>query len=181
MIHSEPGSAAPRQGRARPTYQAIPQHLHDPHIRQIDFRVPKKTRATRRPSALAARGPASHTELSKTIRTVPTYRFYNRIARLLRASSEAALFLMACMQSQWVRSSRTNPTKASPQTGPTAQFGRLDGSAVTVIDIQVEQVTMKWDRSLKASSRVDWNERRDAIVIGFSHGSGFCSFEPTTD
>ena len=152
MILSEPGSAAPRQGRARPTYQAIPQHLHDPHIRQIDFRVPKKTRATRRPSALAARGPASHTELSKTIRTVPTYRFYNRIARLLRASPEAAVFLMACVRSRWVRSSRTNPTKASPQRGPTAQFGRLDGSAVTVIDIQVEQVTMKWDRSLKASS-----------------------------
>src|SRR5208282_6117324 len=59
---------------------------------------------------------------------------YNRIARLLRASPEAALFLMACVRSRWVRSTRTNPTKASPQTGPTAQFGRLDGSAVTDVE-----------------------------------------------
>ena len=68
-----------------------------------------------------------------------------------------------------------------PETGPAAQSDRLDGLAVTDIDIQVEQVTMKLDRSLKAFSCIDWYERRDAIVVGFSQGSGFCSFEPTTD
>lgn len=73
-----------------------------------------------------------------------------------------------------------------PKTGPAAQSDRpdgLDGLAVTDIDIRVEQVTIKLDRSLKASSCIDWYERRDAIVIGFSYDAGFCSFEfePTTD
>ncbi len=49
-IRTETGTAAPRQGRAGPTYQVIPQYLHDPHVWQIDFRVSKITRAARRPS-----------------------------------------------------------------------------------------------------------------------------------
>src|SRR5271157_671474 len=47
-----------------------------------------------------------------------------------------------------------------PKTGPTAQSVRLDGLAVADIDIQVKQVTMKLERSLKTSSCIDWNERR---------------------
>src|SRR5271165_929322 len=41
-IPGEPGSTANCQGRARPTDQAIPQDLHDPHIRRVDFRVSKE-------------------------------------------------------------------------------------------------------------------------------------------
>ncbi len=52
-----------------------------------------------------------------------------------------------------------------PETGPTAQSDRLDGLAATDIDFQVEQVTMELDRSLKASSFIDWYERRDASLL----------------
>ncbi len=55
----------------------------------------QRTVAARRPSASARRGPASHTELSMTIRTVPTYSVYDRNARVLRAFPESGLFLMA--------------------------------------------------------------------------------------
>jgi len=43
-IRGEPGSAKNRQALASPYYPAIPQDLHDPQIRQIDFRVSKNTR-----------------------------------------------------------------------------------------------------------------------------------------
>jgi len=72
-IRGEPGSAANRQTFASPYYLAIPQGLHDPQIKRVGFRVSKNTHAARRPSARATRGPAYRTELSKTIRTVPTY------------------------------------------------------------------------------------------------------------
>jgi hypothetical protein len=48
-----------------------------------------------RRSAGATRGLAFHTELPKTLRTIPTYSVYGTIARLLRASPESGLFLMA--------------------------------------------------------------------------------------
>src|SRR5271157_5650981 len=72
-IRGEPGSAANRQAFASPYYLAIPQDLHDPQIKRVGFRVSRNTHAVRRPSAWATRGSASHTELSKTIRTIPTY------------------------------------------------------------------------------------------------------------
>jgi hypothetical protein len=54
-------------------YLAIPQDLHDPQIKRGGFRVSKNTYTARRPSAWAMRGPAYHTELSKTLRSIPTY------------------------------------------------------------------------------------------------------------
>jgi len=69
----ELGRAADRLACASPHYLAIPQDLHDPHLRRVGFRVAEDTPAARRPSAWATRGSASHTELSKTIRTIPTY------------------------------------------------------------------------------------------------------------
>ena len=42
-----------------------------------------------------------HTELPKTLRTIPTYSVYGTIARLLRASPESGLFLMA--EARWQR------------------------------------------------------------------------------
>jgi len=56
-----------------PYYLAIPQDFHDPQIKRLGSRVSKHTPAARRPSAWAARGPASHSELPKTLRTIPTY------------------------------------------------------------------------------------------------------------
>src|SRR5208282_5583998 len=41
-----------------------------------------------RRSAWAVRVPASHTELSKTLRTIPTYSVYDKIAGILRVSPE---------------------------------------------------------------------------------------------
>src|SRR5208337_3978662 len=54
-----------------------------------------------RRSAWAVRVPASHTELPKALRTIPTYSVYGTIARLLRASPESGLFLMA--EARWQR------------------------------------------------------------------------------
>ena len=58
-IGGEPDRAANHQALASPYYLAIPQDLHDPHIKQIDLRVSKNTRAARRPFASAARRPES--------------------------------------------------------------------------------------------------------------------------
>src|SRR5271157_3079492 len=50
-------------------------------------RIDENTPAHRR-AAWASRGPSDHTELSKTLRTIPTYIVYDKIAGLLRASPE---------------------------------------------------------------------------------------------
>src|SRR5271157_4326910 len=72
-IRGEPGTFARRQGCASPSYLAIPQTLRDRQVGQNDLLVSNTPRAARRPSTSAARGPASHSELSKTLRTIPTY------------------------------------------------------------------------------------------------------------
>jgi putative endopeptidase len=61
--------------------------LHDPQIRRVDFLVPNTTDATQ-PCRMGDARAASHTELAKTIRTIPTYSVYDKIARILRASQE---------------------------------------------------------------------------------------------
>src|SRR5271157_1297072 len=94
-IRGEPGRSANRQAFPSPPYPASSQDLRDPHIRQAGFRVSKTTHSAHRRSAWAVRVPASHTELPKALRTIPTYSVYGTIARLLRASPESGLFLMA--------------------------------------------------------------------------------------
>ncbi len=87
-IRGEPGSAANRQAFASPYYLAIPQELHDPHFRQIDFRMSKNTRAARRPFAsAAARACVSH-QIAKNPPHEPDILSLDRIARLLRVSPE---------------------------------------------------------------------------------------------
>src|SRR5271157_1470797 len=61
-FRGEAGIAANRHAFAIPYYVAIPQDFHDPQIKRLGSRVSKHTPAARRPSAWAARGPASHTE-----------------------------------------------------------------------------------------------------------------------
>ena len=90
-IRGEPGSAANHQAFASPCCLAFPQGLHDPHLRRVGFRVSKTTHAACRLPAWAVQGPAYYSELPKTLRTVPTYSVYGRIARLLRAPLESAL------------------------------------------------------------------------------------------
>jgi hypothetical protein len=46
--------------------------------------------------------------LRKSIRKIPTYSVYNKIPRILKASQELGLFLMAQAQSQWVRFAGTD-------------------------------------------------------------------------
>jgi hypothetical protein len=54
-----PGRVKYPQGFANPSYLPLPQYLHDPHIRTIDF---AESKATQNPLAAAllsaARGPA---------------------------------------------------------------------------------------------------------------------------
>jgi hypothetical protein len=57
---------------------------------------------------------ASHTELTKTLRMIPTSRVYDKIARVLRASLESALFLMAQARLEWVRWHRPDPHSSWP-------------------------------------------------------------------
>jgi len=83
----EPGRPANRQAFASSSYPSNPQALHNRHIGRPGFLVSKSTPA-RRLAAWATRGPADHTELPKTLRTIPTYSVYGTIARLLRASQE---------------------------------------------------------------------------------------------
>src|SRR5208283_3118158 len=53
-----------------------------------------------------------HTQLPKTVRTIPTYSLYGKFARLLRASPESGLFLMAQARLQRVRSLPSQPDQA---------------------------------------------------------------------
>jgi len=77
----------------------------------------------------AARGPASHTELSKIIRTVATYRVYDKFARLLRVSPELDPLLMS-------------PEPAEPARNPLVQplvwrgTLRCDGKAL--VDVRLD-------------------------------------------
>ena len=87
-IRGEPASAGNRQSFASSIYLTFPQDLHDPQIRRVGFRVSKTTHAACRLSAWAVRGPAYHSELPKTLCTVPTDSVYHRIARLLRVVVE---------------------------------------------------------------------------------------------
>src|SRR5450759_3514173 len=66
------GCAAPRQFRANPYQRAIPQYLRNPHIRANDLRVPNNSRTARRPSTVAARGPASLSEFPMNSPAAPT-------------------------------------------------------------------------------------------------------------
>ena len=103
-----PGIAENRQDFASPSYLAFPQSLHNPQIRRSGFPVSKHTHACAPPFGLGGARAASHSELTKRIRTVPTYRAYDKIARVLRAAPESGLFLMARGRSWWVRSAGSN-------------------------------------------------------------------------
>ena len=84
-----------------PNDRALSQDLRNPQIREAGFRLSTSTDTASRPSARAPRGPSFLTELEKSIRTIPTYSVYGTIARLLRASPEGGLFLMA--EARWQR------------------------------------------------------------------------------
>ena len=89
--------------RARGTIEARPPTRHTPPATKnyqkaaqfSSFRVPRS-------------GIETHSELTNRIRTVPTYRAYDKIARVLRAAPESGLFLMARGRSWWVRSAGSN-------------------------------------------------------------------------
>ena len=87
------------------------QNLHNRHIgRPISWCQSTHPRAAF--SAWATRGPSDHTELPKMVGTIPTYSVYGTIARLLRASQEMGLVLMARKRPQWVRFAGTRPMKS---------------------------------------------------------------------
>jgi hypothetical protein len=94
-IRGAPSRPANRQGFANPSCPAVPQDWHDPQIRRVGFRVSKNTPAVRRLPTWATHGPASHTEFSKSIHTIPAYSVYDMIVRVSRASQELGLLLMA--------------------------------------------------------------------------------------
>jgi len=84
---AEPGRAADRQAFASLSYPTDRQVVRNPHVGRPGFLVSTSIhpRTAVRPGR---RVPASHTELPKTFRTIPSYIAYDKIAGVLRASPE---------------------------------------------------------------------------------------------
>ena len=80
--------------------------------RAAHFLVSKHTHPRTAFSTWATRGPSDHTELPKMVGTIPTYSVYGTIARLLQASQEMGLLLMAREGLQRVRFAGTRPMKS---------------------------------------------------------------------
>jgi len=90
-IRSEPGSGANRQPLASSYHLAIPQNWNDPQIKHTGLRVSGNTPAVRRHCAWATRGPASHTEWSKTISRIQTYLVYDKVTKSIRIGSTSQI------------------------------------------------------------------------------------------
>ena len=84
----EPGRAADRQAFASLSYPAHRQVLRNPHVGRPGLLVFNEHTPAHRRSAWAVRVPASHSELPKTFRTIPTYSAYDKVAGILRVSPE---------------------------------------------------------------------------------------------
>jgi hypothetical protein len=141
----------------------------------------------------AARGPASYTELPKTLRTIPTYSVYGTIARPLRPSPESGLFLGDWQEINYLDHARgdTNPTR---QRGDRRRHALASASVPRwrvglvwpVFSVPVSMRSLETDRSLgdfRAAGRLDgrsamatgWLPSLSDGVRGPSHPPGGCS------